>query len=95
MSETTIQPFSNGTQYGDWTDNNCRSCKKAADPDNPTARCPCDIEQALLEAYCGDGRIPLPIAERMGQHEGRYSWACKEHDPPWKERPKESVRLSP
>ena len=55
---------------------------KAADRDNPPARCPCDIEQALLEAYWDDGRIPLPIADRMGRHEGRYNWPCGEweHD---------------
>ena len=78
----TMRPFYCGSQYGDWTDANCRDCRKGADPDNPPLCCGCDIEQALLEAYCGDGRIPLPIARRMGavQNRGRYGWTCGEFE---------------
>ncbi len=74
----TIRPFSNGTQFMDWTAANCDRCAKAADRDNPPRRCPCDIEQALLEACMGDGMIPLPIADRMGRDQGRYNWKCGE-----------------
>lgn len=78
-----IRPFSCGTQYVDWTDANCRRCVKGADPDSPPARCPCDIEQALLEAYFDEGKVSLPIAQRMGvlSHEGHYNWKCGEWEP--------------
>ncbi len=66
MTETA-RPFSCGSQYGDWTEANCGGCRKAADPDHPPAICPCEIEQALLEAYVGGGRVSLAIAGRMGQ----------------------------
>jgi hypothetical protein len=88
MAETTHRPFHCGTQYADWSDANCGRCTKGADRDNPPARCPCDIEQALLEACFGDGSVSLPIAERMGSLEAnepgqapRYCWPCKEWEP--------------
>jgi hypothetical protein len=76
-----IRPFSNGTQYADWYENNCRSCTKRA-PDDGT-NVTCEIELALIEAYLDTGRIPLPIADRMGRSDGRYTWPCMEHDPPF------------
>ncbi len=81
-----VHPFSNGTQYGDWTEANCDTCSKRADRDHPPETCPCDIEQALLYAYVGTGTISADIADRMGRSEGRYNWPCKEHDPPFTER---------
>ncbi len=75
-----VRPFPCGSQYGDWTDANCRRCRKGADVENPPARCGCDIEQALLEACFGDGDVTTEVAERMGRKpsEDRYNWPCRE-----------------
>jgi hypothetical protein len=82
---TTVRPFSNGLQYMDWLCNNCDECSKQADPDASLDEMPCEIERALAWACLDDGRIPLAIAERMGQtrYPDRYSWPCKERDPMW------------
>jgi hypothetical protein len=78
MSEQ-VRPFYCGTQYADWSDACCRRCKKGADIDNPPPRCPCDIEQALLEACFGDGTVSREIADRMGyERADRYCWPCRE-----------------
>lgn len=71
-----VRPFSSGSEYGDWTANNCGSCDKAAPEDGswPT----CEIEAALVTAYVGEGTIPLPMYDRMGRH-----GACREHSPPF------------
>lgn len=84
MSEETIRPFTCGSQFGDWTASNCSSCTKAAPPDATYDSMPCEIEKALTLAYLLDGRIPLPIADRMGHGGGRYGWPCLAHDPPFK-----------
>ena len=85
MAETkieteTMRPFNNGTQFADWLARNCERCAKGADPNNPPPILECDIDQALLEGYFGDGRIPLAIAERMGAvaNKAAYSWVCGE-----------------
>lgn len=64
MSETTVRPFSNGTEYQDWVWANCNACAKRYD--EAAATWHCDIERALNEACIGDGRIERAIAERMG-----------------------------
>ena len=75
-----VRPFYCGSQYGDWTDANCRRCVKGTDRENLSARCPCDIEEALLDAYCSNGKVSLPIAERMRaeQRKHSYIWQCGE-----------------
>lgn len=84
MAENSVRPFSSGSQYGDWTDSNCRTCDLRWREELHTGLpCPCGIEQALLVACFGDGRIPLAIADRMGHGEGRYGWPCREHSPPF------------
>jgi hypothetical protein len=83
--EEGFRPFYCGTMFSDWLAANCERCTKGADPNNPPSPLPCDIDQALLMAYFGDGRVSLPIAERMGAveavAEGRYNWQCKEWEP--------------
>ncbi len=78
-----VYPVSCGTQYGDWTDSNCRQCIKGADIDNPPAVCPCDLEQALLVACFDDGTVGVEIGTRMGavQNKGCYGWECPERQP--------------
>lgn len=80
-----VIPFSNGTQYLDWQESNCRSCRKAAASDvSQWDDMPCEIERELSLACALDGRIPLTIWNRMGHDNGRYVWPCMEHDPPFK-----------
>jgi hypothetical protein len=83
MADESVIPFYCGTQYGDWTMNNCDSCTKAAPPEASLDEMPCEIERALVWACLDDGRIPLPIADRMGRGGDRYTWPCREHDPPF------------
>lgn len=79
-----VQPFSNGSQFGDWTASNCASCERAASEDCNYDDMPCEIEKALTLAYLTSGRIPLEIADRMGHGNGRYGWPCLERTPPFK-----------
>lgn len=81
----TVRPFSSGTQYLDWTCSNCDTCSKQAPPDAALDEMPCPIEAALAWAALDEGRVPLPLAERMGytRHKGDYVWPCPEHDPPF------------
>lgn len=89
MAEETVRPFSNGSQYMDWTANNCETCTKAAPPDVSLDEMPCEIEKALTWACLDAGTIPLPMADRMGYPGGAvYGWPCPEHDPPFKNVPK-------
>jgi hypothetical protein len=78
-----VRPFYCGSQYADWQMANCDSCTKQAPPDVSLDEMPCEIERALSWACVDDGKIPLPIADRMGRADGRYNWPCREHDPPF------------
>ncbi len=80
---TTVRPFSNGTQYADWTDSNCNRCTKGVHRlDDEIAWPTCELEAALLTACFESGEIPLFIAERIGmkEDEARYCWPCAEVD---------------
>lgn len=100
ISLPTVRPFSCGTQFGDWSESNCRRCKKNCDLVPVGEPPPCDIEAALLAAYVGDGMVTAEIARRMGmteENEGCYVWPCGEWEPTeaWKEeyqRRKEASR---
>ena len=84
MSKGKVSPFSNGTQYSDWSNANCNRCKKSAQqlPESSVHDCDCDIEEALLEAYIADGEVEYPIANRMGYflNQGKDNWVCPEVD---------------
>jgi hypothetical protein len=84
-TDDRVYVFSNGCQYVDWQEANCCSCRKASAPDMTVDEMPCKIELALSRASIGDGKVPLPIADRMGAtaNKGRYNWPCAEHDPPF------------
>lgn len=68
-----MQPFSNGTQYGDWTASNCDRCKKSE-----TNGGECDIEIALMDACFTDGEITDEIAMRLAYEPKAYVWMCGE-----------------
>jgi hypothetical protein len=83
MAEETVRPFGSGSQYADWTMNNCDTCTKAAPRDASLDEMPCQIEKALAWACVTDGMIPLPIANAMGHSNRRFTWPCLQHDPPF------------
>lgn len=75
-----IQPFYCGSQYADWTSNNCDRCTKGANLLRSDALPTCEIELALLDAYIGDGEVSADIAQRMGYTDDglAYTWPCGE-----------------
>lgn len=84
MTQNSIRPFSNGTQYADWLARNCDQCRKGIDNIGQPGDWPiCDIESALTYAYGGDGAVTPEIARRMGRSNGYpqgYVWTCAELD---------------
>jgi hypothetical protein len=67
------RPFSNGSQFCDWTASNCDSCTKYATG--------CEVATGLAEAALGWGLVRGDIAARMGlvTNDGRANWPCPEH----------------
>lgn len=80
-----VYPFSNGSQYVNWTCANCERCTKQADPDASFDKMPCQIEAALAYASIDDGSVTEEIAERMGVNFWKskdkflYNWPCPEY----------------
>lgn len=77
-----IRPFSNGSQYVDWTARNCDRCAKQFDWEAQESHC--DIEAALSFACIDDGRITAEIARRAGitdETRTHYTWDCPERLP--------------
>ena len=72
--EKMIKPFSNGTEYMDWRDNNCSRCKKDCEVVGDTYITHCDIEEAISLGTI-TGQVPDKIYERMGLPD---SWDCPE-----------------
>ena len=58
------RPFSNGSEYHEWRDNNCDLCKRGFDED--TGRYKCKYEQSLDKASFGDGTVRVDYLEVMG-----------------------------
>lgn len=71
-----VRPFYCGTQKADWLADNCGNCHKGYN--EKTDKHYCQIEEALDQAYFGDGYIESGIAARMGMPE---VWRCREQDP--------------
>lgn len=84
MSDEKVKPFSNGTEYLDWTFGNCERCAKSVLVTDPsgTELPTCEIEYAIMEASISDGEISAEIAERMGQTANpmAYTWPCGEFE---------------
>lgn len=62
MRSPRNRPFSNGSEYRDWTEHNCRDGCLYYTEDHPT----CGLELALGLAYFGDGTVTPEIATRLG-----------------------------
>lgn len=78
-TEQRIHLFSNGTQYMDWSANNCDRCTKAGDASEPgSSKCP--LFEAIHDAAADDGTVTLEVATRLGTSvdETRYTWRCPE-----------------
>lgn len=73
----TVIPFSNGTQYMDWTERNCCRCVKGW---RESQGYKCDLEIALAKASVFHGRITEAIAKRIGLpgNELALTWDCPE-----------------
>lgn len=73
-----FRPFHCGTQHADWESCNCDRCTKntPAGEGLPT----CEIQQAIFEAFCGDGTVTSDVARRMGyaDHRTAFLWQCGE-----------------
>lgn len=63
MSDDRIQPFSNGSDFADWTDSNCEQCIALPLFGSDEA---CVLLQALDVAYLTDGKITRHAAELIG-----------------------------
>jgi hypothetical protein len=87
MSER-IHLFSNGSQYLDWTANNCDRCTKAGDP-SEAGSSKCELFEAMHDAATDDGTVTPAIANRIGLLDAgtRYVWACPELHLPGMARP--------
>lgn len=77
MTTERIHLFSNGTQYMDWTFNNCDKCALAGDPSEPGSSS-CDLFEAICDAGADDGTVSAEIAARLGYSPIRYVWRCPE-----------------
>jgi len=63
MSERRYRPWTKGSDYQLWQDENCVRCAKW-DPEGREIRC--ELERAIFESMFGDGTISAAIAARLG-----------------------------
>ena len=70
-----MRVFSTGSQYADWSNRNCDTCKHQDD---------CNVERRLFEGYLKDGEVSESDARIIGFIDNReaYTWDC----PEWSER---------
>ncbi len=88
-------PFSSGTEFMDWQENNCCTCVRAYKPKGPRYELPdyrvtqklvnlgreCPMKFAMeLGAGGGSGEMPDDLAARVGwKGEGGLPWDCMMH----------------
>jgi len=73
MTDDQISPFSNGTEYLDWEQANCVTCRKCfAEP-------MCQIMEAIATAALTTGSVSTEMGTRMGWRDGT-NWACAEKE---------------
>lgn len=77
MNKDKIQPFPNGSSFGDWHCVNCDECRKGYDYEESDWNC--DLEYAVDLAYMGTGEIPADMGRRLGyKEEGYVAYRCPE-----------------
>lgn len=72
----TITPFSNGTEFMIWHNNNCSQCKKYENKSTIRSRAGCKYAFDIELACVSDGEIPLKSAQMIGYKDNRLSWEC-------------------
>jgi len=60
--EPHIVPFSNGTEFWNWRDNNCEICENNSNE----LRNDCKLKIAMELGAIGEGTIPLDTAQWIG-----------------------------
>jgi hypothetical protein len=71
-----IQPFSNGTEFMQWQDQNCNDCKCYENNSTERSKAKCKAAFDIDSASASDGYIPLSSAEFIGMQGSRIS-ECK------------------
>lgn len=65
---TRIRPFSNGSEYAEYRDDNCDLCKLGFDESKGHGEC--KYERALDRGYIGDGLVKAVYSAVLGLGEG-------------------------
>jgi len=79
MSER-INPFSNGSQFADWANENCWQCA-LYNEEEPEKSCKWD--KALLDAQVDDGSISQEVADAIGYTEAHKYFHAGKSAPPY------------
>lgn len=71
-----VRPFSNGTEFSDWTERNCDRCVRRGPSDTGSE---CRLERALAVAYFGSGEVTVDVARLINRAgDDRESFVCGE-----------------
>jgi hypothetical protein len=83
MDKPKRRPFSCGTQYLDWQNNNCCQCRKyLVSSDGEVQEPYCELEYAIAIACICDGTISGEHADRLGLPAKTWAgWRCREFEP--------------
>lgn len=68
-----VHPFSNGSEFSEWTARNCDRCLRRGDTGTE-----CVLELALVRAYFGDGSVSADEARRLNRVDGDRKSVCGE-----------------
>lgn len=67
--EKKIHPFSNGTEFMHWHDNNCSQCCRYSNVSTKRSNAKCKLAFDLDFAYVDDGTITIKTAQEIGLDE--------------------------
>ena len=68
---TKIRPFSNGTEFEQWDEENCQICPNSQHPTYT-----CHIDKAMSEALFGYGEVDKKIIDLIGFNERHFLKDC-------------------
>ncbi len=71
-----ITPFSNGTEFMGWQDNNCMQCSQYESTSRIRGNAKCKLAFDIDYATVGDGTIPLSTAKWIGYSNDELKWNC-------------------
>lgn len=78
----TMQPFSNGTDFMHWHDNNCSQCCRYSNVSTKRSNAKCKLAFDLDFAYVDDGTISLRTAEKIGLEGSSLKSKCNYFNQP-------------